>query len=109
MPEHDLIWMSLLIFTPTLFALVLLFMPRGTPDEWMRWGSLFGTALTLGISLAVFFEFKNNVIDRYGANSPQGSLEARHDHELNRQRPDKDQPRLSDDWIARYPWIEKFC
>jgi NADH-quinone oxidoreductase subunit M len=108
MPEHDLIWMSLLIFTPTLFALVLLFMPRGTPDEWMRWGSLFGTALTLGISLAVFFEFKNNVIDRYGANSPQGSLEARHDQELNRQRPDKDQPRLSDDWIARYPWIEKF-
>src|SRR5258708_13629184 len=103
MGEQGMVWVEVLVFTPTLFALVLLFMPRGTPDEWMRWGSLFGTALTLGISLAVFFEFKNNVIDRYGANSPQGSLEPRHDQELTRQRPDKAHTHLISHCTAHHP------
>ena len=29
MTETDLIWMSLLVFTPSVFALALLFFPRG--------------------------------------------------------------------------------
>ena len=36
MQEYDLILMSLVIFVPSLFALGLLFFPRGS-DEAMRW------------------------------------------------------------------------
>ena len=51
MPELDLIWMSAVIFVPSIFALGLLFFPRGT-EEWMRWWCLLGTAVTLVVSLA---------------------------------------------------------
>ena len=46
MPESDLVWMSLCIFVPSLFALVLLFFPNGS-EEYMRWWTLLGTAVTL--------------------------------------------------------------
>jgi len=36
MPEHDLIWMVASYIHATLFAVVLLFLPRGTPDEWIN-------------------------------------------------------------------------
>src|SRR5436189_6480787 len=64
MQEYDLILMSLVIFVPSLFALGLLFFPRGY-DEAMGWWSLAGTALTLGLSLCAFISFKAATIDRY--------------------------------------------
>ena len=42
--EIDLFWMSAVIFLPTVFALILLFFPRGS-EEWMRWFTLLGTAV----------------------------------------------------------------
>ncbi len=66
MPEFDFILMSLVIFVPSLFALGLLFFPRGW-DEAMRWWALFGTALTLGLSLALFVYFKAETLDFHGA------------------------------------------
>ncbi len=36
MAESDLIWMSAVVFLPTVFALALLFVPRGK-EEIMRW------------------------------------------------------------------------
>src|SRR5947209_877248 len=65
-PATDPIWMSLFVFLPTAFALVLLFFPKGW-EEAMRWWSLFGTALTLGVSLCVLILFKAQVVDRYPA------------------------------------------
>src|SRR5438552_1858673 len=53
--EHDLVLMSLVIFVPSLFAIALLFIPRGQ-EEWMRWVALFGTAVTLVLSLFLILE-----------------------------------------------------
>ena len=56
MNETDLLWMSALIFAPTLFALVLLFVPKAQV-ELMRWIALLGTAVTLAISLIVMIGY----------------------------------------------------
>ena len=58
MSESDLITMSLCIFLPTLFALVLLFFPKGS-EEYMRWWSLLGTAATLLVSMFIFIDFQH--------------------------------------------------
>src|ERR1700745_742174 len=54
--EYDLNLMSLVIFVPTLFAIGLMFFPRGT-DNGMRWWSLFGTAITLVLSICMFISY----------------------------------------------------
>src|SRR5205809_1060357 len=58
MPENDLILMSLCIFVPSIFALVLLFIPRHL-TEYMRWWTLLGTAVTLVLSLFLFIDYRN--------------------------------------------------
>src|SRR5581483_8251150 len=68
MAETDLLWMTAVTFLPTLFAVGLLFFPRGT-DEGMRWWTLFGTALTLGASLGMFFEFRQHMGERQGVST----------------------------------------
>src|SRR5579871_3786036 len=107
MPETDLIWMSLVVFLPTVFALGLLFFPKGW-EEAMRWWSLFGTALTLGISICAFILYKNDLIDsRADANDVRrmGSL-------VNRveavEACGTAAPAESQDWLARYDWIKRF-
>jgi NADH-quinone oxidoreductase subunit M len=107
MTETDFWLMTLVVFIPSAFALGLVFFPKGT-EEAMRWWSLFGTALTLGVSLVMFVGFKDNVVDRYTTTSnpmtrADGSLAARvakdegtgHVHD-------------SQDWVARYEWIPRF-
>ena len=54
--EYDLILMSLCIFLPSLFALALLFFPKGS-EESMRWCALFGTAFTFVFSAFVFIDY----------------------------------------------------
>ena len=66
--DWAVIWMSLVVFLPSAFALVLLFFPKGQ-DEAMRWWALLGTAATLGVSFGLFFQFKNDVIDFRGVNT----------------------------------------
>ena len=110
MQEYDLILMSLVIFVPSLFAIGLLFFPRGS-DEAMRWWSLFGTALTLGLSLCAFINFKMETVD---ANRGRPAAEAQQyaslDFRVARedQRDAASEPRRSDDWVSRQPWIEPF-
>src|SRR4051794_31974241 len=58
MHETDLILMSLCIFVPTLFALVVLFIPRQYA-EYMRWVTLLGTAVTFVISTFLFVDYLN--------------------------------------------------
>ena len=60
--EWDLVLMSLVIFVPTIAAILLVFVPRGR-EEVMRWISLFGTAITLMLSLVMFIEFRADVVD----------------------------------------------
>ncbi len=108
--EWDVIWMSLVVFLPTAFALALLFFPKGT-EEAMRWWALLGTAATLGVSLGLFVEFKNDVVDSQGVlERPQdrsrASLETRAREADN--RAEAGDPMRSKDWVARYPWISRF-
>jgi NADH-quinone oxidoreductase subunit M len=109
MAETDLIVMSLVVFLPALFALGLVFFPRGY-EEAMRWWTLFGTALTLGVSIYLFIDFKRDTIDLHGVNNDPAfrektSLEWRA-RQAELQGPGS--PNKSKDWLANYPWIPRF-
>jgi NADH-quinone oxidoreductase subunit M len=113
MAETDLIWMSLVVFLPTVFALILLFFPRGK-EEAMRWWCLFGTAATLGVSLCMFISFRNDTIERneiiagapdYNENMRKASL---NDREREREAKPESDPQRSDDWLSSYSWIPRF-
>jgi NADH-quinone oxidoreductase subunit M len=105
--EYDLILMSLVIFVPTLFALVLLFFPRGS-DEWMRWWTLLGTAVTFVLSVWLFIDFQR-MTDSY-SNADEGrvktSLSQRVEADAERRAQNKGGQ--DQDLVARYPWIPRF-
>jgi NADH-quinone oxidoreductase subunit M len=112
MAEQDLIWMSAVVFLPSVFALALIFIPRGK-EEIMRWVSLCGTGLTLGASIGMFITFYNNNIEQNGIRPgiEQGRAFATLDHRLYQldKLPEGDARLLaSEDWLARYPWIPRF-
>jgi NADH-quinone oxidoreductase subunit M len=106
--EYDLILMSLVIFMPTVFALALLFFPRRS-DEYMRWWSLLGTAVTLVLSLWMFIDFLGMLdsrLDQNGRALATTSLQARYERAAEQAAADK--PRDSNDWLSRFPWISRF-
>ncbi|HYV35465.1 MAG TPA: NADH-quinone oxidoreductase subunit M [Gemmataceae bacterium] len=111
--ELDLIWMSLVIFVPAFFALALLFFPRGT-EEYMRWWSLLGTAVTLVLSLCVFIDYtgmQGQTPDKDNRPNANTSLLARHDAAADAQfttDPLKVNVRKGGDWLSRVPWISRF-
>src|SRR5690242_1845321 len=112
MAEMDVIWMSLLVFMPSFFALGLIFFPRRA-EAAMCWWSLAGTAVTLGIAVAIFINYKVNVLDLHGALKERAerermSLPARAAAMDQAMGSDVALPTLSDDWVARYPWIARF-
>jgi NADH-quinone oxidoreductase subunit M len=108
MSEKDMLWMSAVVFIPAVFALSLIFVPRGKEDI-MRWLSLAATALTLGVSIGMFIVFYGNVIDFNRGNDPEArqrmSLDGRQ-FAYDAEKPSD--PAKSDDWVSRYPWIERF-
>jgi NADH-quinone oxidoreductase subunit M len=109
MAETDLLWMSAVVFIPAVFALALIFVPRGK-EEIMRWLSLFGTAMTLGASIGMFILFYSNIIDE---NNVRGGLEenrrwASSTAGPSRSRPARSATPRSRDWLTSYPWIERF-
>jgi NADH-quinone oxidoreductase subunit M len=105
MPEQDFLLMTGIIFVPTIFALALVFFPRGS-DESMRWWALFGTALTLGLSLWAFILFYGHVSDANSRNNPgETTLEKRWE---GLQRKSLNQPHASYDWMSKYEWIKQF-
>jgi NADH-quinone oxidoreductase subunit M len=109
MVEYDLILMSLVIFAPAVFALGLLFFPRGS-EEWMRWWSLLGTAVTLVLSLCLFVDFTKMLDNFQGQTNinEKTSLLARHDEAVRKSQIEDGNRREGYDWISRYPWISKF-
>src|SRR5262249_42853650 len=109
MPETDLIWMSLVIFIPTIFAIGLLFFPRGS-EEAMRWWALFGTALTLGASLAMFLGFKADTIDMLGVEYNQDTREKASLAYRTREADTAPVGAVSTSkaWIARKHWMHRF-
>ncbi len=110
MAESDALWMTAVIFLPTVFALGLVFFPRRAAEA-MRWWSLFGTALTLGVSLCMFINFYKYTIEAHGVlHDPDSRVKAgllwRTDKADVAAAEGK--PAEANDWVARYPWIERF-
>jgi NADH-quinone oxidoreductase subunit M len=106
MAETDVILMSLVIFIPSVFALALVLFPKGS-EEWMKWWSLFGTALTLGLSLCMFVFFtKGDPLGRSVDSPVKRSLSERVEQASERNA--KGDSRLPDDFVARYSWIPMF-
>jgi NADH-quinone oxidoreductase subunit M len=100
--------MSALIFTPTFFALVLMIpglFRKGT-EEWMRWWSLLGTAVTLTISIIIFINYYERVVGEHLSDKEATLLAPRvADSDA---RDGSGRPPLSMDWVARYDWIKRF-
>src|SRR5262249_40030746 len=112
--ETDLVWMTLLVFLPTLFALGLIFFPRGW-NAAMCWWSLAGTAATLGRSIGVFVLYKSNVVafGRAGSlsereNRSAMSLESRTARMDAAAAAGGTEQFSGTDWVSRYPWIKRF-
>jgi NADH-quinone oxidoreductase subunit M len=103
MPEYDVILMSLVIFAPTAFALILM-IPWVRGAEVIRWISLFGTAVTLVLSICMFISYYSEVVQGQPVESSLLSTRV----EKAFERTLRNEPPLSNDWIARYDWIKKF-
>src|SRR4051794_18443345 len=103
--EADLVWLSLVIFLPVLFAVPLVFFPRGK-DELMRWWTLLGTAATMVVSICMFISYYYQVYNPHVAtdNRDQSTLTARADRADQGQAGDLGSGRSHSDFVARYPW-----
>src|SRR5580765_2082201 len=107
----DMLLMTLVIFLPSVFAIGLLFFPKGT-EEWMRWFALLGSGITLVVSLFMLVDYVNLLEsdtthgERAAIHGPAASLDTRvadADRKASQGHPD-----LPKDYIARRPWIQRF-
>src|SRR6516225_7664923 len=102
MPEKDLLWMSAVVFIPSVFALLLIFVPRGK-EEVMRWLSLAGTGLTLGASIGMFIAFYSNVIDFNNVRSGEAASRERVTLDYRLRQLESDAPAdkpVDTDWLT---------
>jgi NADH-quinone oxidoreductase subunit M len=107
--EYDLVLMSLVIFIPSIFAIALLFFPRGR-EEGMRWMALFGTAITLVVSLWMFIDYYH-MLDRDSSGTLRGArtLLGTRAYIMETGQVDASAKGIQHyDWIARRPWIKNF-
>src|SRR5260370_38782801 len=102
--EYDLVLMSLVVFVPSIAALALIFIPRGQ-EEWMRWIALFGTAITLMLSLWLFIDYYRDVTERYLADSARSTLDARADAPERGRAGNLPPGHSHEDWLGRQPRI----
>src|SRR3954462_12755230 len=106
MIESDLLIMSLCIFVPTLFALVLPFFPKGS-EEYMRWWTLLGTAVTFVLSTFLFVDYlallDQNSVVAANVRRPHTRTELPGRAKAANEAAQKNEPAKSDDLIARYP------
>lgn len=112
MPETDLLFMAVLVFLPAAFAAVLLLFPARWAEA-MRWWALIGTAATLSVSLCVLVGYYGMLDTRLDKNGrPLYAAQNRLDNRADQAASDAAQPvpkaLLSDDWVARRPWIDRF-
>ena len=112
--DTDLIWLSLLIFLPSAFALVLLFFPKGT-EEYMRWWTLLGTAATFVVSAMVFIQYLGMLDSHRDEGATKvGENRAAITTSLAERVSAADKasvnfaPAKSGDLVTRVPWIARF-
>src|SRR5437773_2331111 len=125
--QYDLWLMSAVIFVPSLFALLLMVLPRsasalwapiGGFDEALRWITLVGTAVTMVLSIFMFISYYR-MFDTYLTEPQRTLLDARvaaaEKAEAAPSAPvaGADASRVArppdgHDWVARVPWIPRF-
>jgi NADH-quinone oxidoreductase subunit M len=99
--------MSLVIFVPTLAAIVLIFIPR-EQEEWMRWTALFGTFITLLLSTFMLIDYYRNIYDFNQANPANGLLNHRAEVADQAAAHSQSSAVSNSNWLARRPWISRF-
>jgi NADH-quinone oxidoreductase subunit M len=112
--EYDLVLMSLVIFIPSAFALLLMVLPRradglwsllGGWDESVRWITLVGTALTLVASICMFISYYQRM--DFNLNDRSKAQLSQRVEEMDK-RIAANGPIEGNDWVARVPWIARF-
>jgi len=108
--ELDLIQLSLLVFLPAGFALLLLVWPSRFRTG-MRWVALFGAAATLAVSLCTLIDYHRLLESQSDRETrslyhPGTRLDSRADEALARTATNRSF--LSDDLVVRRPWVSKF-
>src|SRR6266436_4871398 len=104
---YDLALMSLVIFVPSLFAIILLFVPKAK-TEWMRMITLFGTAVTMVLSIWMFIDFYNNVIELNSTNTDHSRVTLNARAEAARSANASPKSHSGSDWVGWMPWIREF-
>jgi NADH-quinone oxidoreductase subunit M len=109
--ELDLVHLSVLVFLPAAVAVGLLLIPSGWKTV-MRWVAVFGTALTLTVSLCTLIDYYNLLDSRSDRTTrslyhPATRLDERANANLAVAATGQG-AYLSDDLVARRPWIAKF-
>jgi NADH-quinone oxidoreductase subunit M len=112
MLEYDLILMSLVIFIPSIFGLLLLAFPKKAVEA-MRWWTLFGSAIALVLSLCLLIDYYAMLDSRSdrglrSLHHPATQLDARVDEAQRRASLPVPEPQLDRDMVARVPWIARF-
>jgi NADH-quinone oxidoreductase subunit M len=112
MLEYDLLLMSLVIFVPAIFGLLLLVFPRRAVEA-MRWWALFGAAVALVLSLFLLIDYYAMLDSRSdrglrSLHHPQTLLDARVDEASRRASMPVPEAQLGRDMVARVPWIARF-
>ena len=110
--EYDLVLMTLVIFIPSVFGLLLMLFPKRAAEP-IRWFALFGSAVALVLSLCLFIEYYALLDSRSdrglrSLHHPQTLLDARVDEAARRANQPVPEALLSRDWVASKPWISRF-
>src|SRR5262245_1889746 len=114
--ETDLLLMSLCVFLPSVFALALVFFPKGS-EEAMRWTALVGTAITFVVSTWVFIDYHKYLDERPDPTIAGARSFSRADAEktslayrtkIADGREADNAEHYQKDVLARYPWIPRF-
>jgi NADH-quinone oxidoreductase subunit M len=109
--ELDLIQLSILVFLPAVFALVILLLPS-TWKTAMKWTAVFGTALTLTVGLCTLIDYYNLLDSRADRSTrrlyhPATRLDERADAQREVVVTGRGEY-LSDDLVTRRPWVPQF-
>ena len=108
--ELDLLQLTLLIFLPAMFALILLVWPSRF-REGMRWLALFGAAGTLAVALCTLVDY-HRLLDSQSDRDTRSLYhpDTRLDHRADeaQERTATNRSFLSDDLVVRRPWVSKF-
>src|SRR5437660_349793 len=111
--EYDMILMSLVIFLPGAFGLLLLLFPARATEA-IRWWATFGSAAALVLSACLLIDYYamlDSFSDRgiRSLHHPETSLDARADEAAWRAAAEPaPKSQLRNDMIAKRPWIPRF-